>query len=197
MNIQMTKQELRKQYKMLRRSLSKTEMEQEAKAVMQRFLSLPEYQSCSDILLYISQDNEVDTIPILQHAKEDGKRIAVPKVYGSHMHFHQIAGLEDLKPGAYGILEPEEGEIFQPEHGIILVPGIVFDEKGHRIGYGGGYYDRYLAHHWELLSVALAYDYQVISEIVCEEFDKQPDIILTASKTYKKTEQEKSTCQTK
>ncbi len=71
----------------------------------------------------------MDTIPILQHVKEDGKRIAVPKVYGNHMHFHQIAGLEDLKPGAYGILEPAEGEIFQPEHGIILVPGIVFDEK--------------------------------------------------------------------
>ena len=74
--------------------------------------------------------------------------------------------------------------MLHPTEGILIVPGIVFDINGHRIGYGGGYYDRYMILHPELTAVAFAYDYQVLPEISCESFDERPDQLLTPSEIY-------------
>ena len=95
------------------------------------------YKDCNHLLIYVSQDNEVDTIEIIEQALTDDKIVAVPKVYGDHMHFHRIHGMSDLKVGAYGILEPVGCDMLHPTEGILIVPGIVFDKNGHRIGYGG------------------------------------------------------------
>lgn len=186
--MEQTKTELRKQYKQKRRALTEEQVTTASEQIRERFLNSDEYKDCNHLLIYVSQDNEVDTIEIIKQALTDGKVVAVPKVYGDHMHFHQIHGLEDLKTGAYGILEPAGCEMFHPTEGILIVPGIVFDKSGHRIGYGGGYYDRYMKLHSELTAVAFAYDYQVLPEISCEAFDERLDQILTPSEDYRFTE---------
>lgn len=185
--MEQTKTELRKQYKQKRRALTPEQVSSASEKIRERFLNSNEYKDCNNLLIYVSQDNEVDTIEIIKQALADDKVVAVPKVYGDHMHFHQIHGLDDLKAGAYGILEPAGCEVFHPAEGILIVPGIVFDKSGHRIGYGGGYYDRYMKLHSELTAIAFAYDYQVLSEISCEAFDERPDQILTPSEAYRFT----------
>lgn len=179
--INQKKKELRKEYKQKRRALTEEQVKEGSARIQEQFLHSDIYKSEDNLLIYVSQDNEVDTVPVIKQALSDGKTVAVPKVYGDHMHFHRIHGLQDLKAGAYGILEPENCEMIHPSEGILIVPGIVFDEKGHRIGYGGGYYDRYIKKHPELTTVAFAYDFQVIPEIDCEAFDEKPQMILTPS----------------
>lgn len=183
--MEQTKTELRKQYKQKRRALTSEKVQSASEQIRKSFLNSDEYKGCNNLLIYVSQDNEVDTIRIIRQALADGKVVAVPKVYGDHMHFHRIHGMNDLKTGAYGILEPADCEMFHPTEGILIVPGIAFDKKGHRIGYGGGYYDRYMKLHPELIAIAFAYDYQVLPEISCEAFDERPDQILTPSGTYR------------
>jgi len=180
--MEQTKTELRKQYKQKRRALTPEQVTVASAQIRKQFLNSDEYKDCNHLLIYVSQDNEVDTVEIIKQALTDDKVVAVPKVYGDHMHFHRIHGMSDLKVGAYGILEPAGCEMLHPTEGILIVPGIVFDINGHRIGYGGGYYDRYMKLHPGL--TAVAYDYQVLPEISCESFDERPDQLLTPSEIY-------------
>ncbi|MED9989227.1 MAG: 5-formyltetrahydrofolate cyclo-ligase [Coprococcus sp.] len=182
--MEQTKAELRKQYKQKRRALTPEQVTAASAQIRKRFMNSDGYKDCNHLLIYVSQDNEVDTIEIIEQALTDDKIVAVPKVYGDHMHFHRIHGMSDLKVGAYGILEPVGCDMLHPTEGILIVPGIVFDKNGHRIGYGGGYYDRYMKLHPELTAVAFAYDYQVLPEISCESFDERPDQLLTPSEIY-------------
>ena len=86
-------------------------------------------------------------------AWDDGKEVAVPRVDGDGiMHFYYLRSLKDLEPGAFGIMEPRaDCRICETEEGLLLMPGVAFDEQGHRVGYGGGYYDRYLEKHPHLI----------------------------------------------
>ena len=174
-----SKKEIRKQYKEKRKNASLSEITRQSGMILKNFLDLDEYKISADILTYVSHDNEVDTISLIGRALNDNKNVAAPKVYGDIMHFHKINSLSDLNPGSFGILEPETGDFYEPAEGIIIVPGIAFDKMGHRVGYGGGYYDKFLEKNNGLLSIAFAYDFQVTDYITCEEYDKNPDILIT------------------
>lgn len=175
---------IRKEIKEKRRNMSASDVKSQSELILNRFLSLDEYKNANNILTYVSHDNEVDTISLIRHALKDKKRVAVPKVYGDIMRFHLINDLSDLTPGAYAILEPPEGEIFLPDTGIIIVPGVAFDKDRHRIGYGGGYYDKFLNKNKGLFAVAFAYDFQIVPCIESESFDVKPDMLISAYEAY-------------
>ena len=146
---------------------------------------LGEYVRAETVLFYVSFRSEVDTHGLMKAAWEQGKRVAVPRVIreGNRLDLHVIGSIEDLSPGAMGILEPDPGRAetcSTDEVNLIMIPGAVFDRKGHRIGYGGGYYDRLLARTpREVFRLGLAYGRQLVEEIPAEPHDEKLDLVIT------------------
>lgn len=143
-----------------------------------------------NIFIYIGFGTEIDTKPIIKRALNENKKVYIPKVYKNDksMKAIRLKSFEHLKENSMGILEPiEDSEyISKDDIDLIIVPGVVFDEKGNRIGYGGGYYDRYLT---EIQSknnkLVLAYEFQVLDCIIEEDHDIKVDYILTEEKIRK------------
>ncbi len=140
---------------------------------------LPEYNRATDICSYISYNNEVMTQDIIKNSWQLGKNVASPRVTGKDMEFIYYNSYDDLEVGAYNIMEPVGNRVFDLEEGLVIMPGVAFDENKNRIGYGGGFYDRYLEKHPNCIKIAIAYEFQIIPEIEYEPFDIKPDIIIT------------------
>lgn len=180
---------LRREMKQKRASLEKEEWKRKSAKIQESLFQTAEYQTAERVFLYLSYAKEADTYAILSDAGNQNKHVAVPKVVGKgHMEFYEIRGLCDVRPGAYGISEPfDERMLIIPsvkEKAICIVPGLVFDETCNRIGYGGGFYDRYLARYPFLKKIALAYDFSVLQSIPSSEYDVKMDMILTETRMY-------------
>lgn len=149
--------------------------------IADRLFATKWYQEASTVCLYLSIKKEVDTMPVIQRAWADGKRVAAPRVDGKDMEFYFFSSLEELCEGAFHILEPCGGELCDTSAPgmLLLMPGVAFDEQCNRIGYGGGYYDRYLETHKISRTAALAYECQIVKELEAMEFDKKPEMIIT------------------
>ena len=151
------------------------------------------YQNANMILAYMAYRSEAETMPVLEQAFAAHKCVAVPRVLRSEnqrgngtMVFCRIASLDDCVKGAYGILEPREDcPIVQPdENSLILVPGCAFTRDGLRMGYGGGYYDRYLQLYPKAVTIGYAFEEQIYDAIPSEEHDRQLDFVVTQKKCY-------------
>jgi len=126
-------------------------------------------------------NQEVRTVPILEQALADGKRVAVPKVYGDEMRFIYMTDLTKVAKSAFGIPEPvADGPVADDPTALVLMPGLAFDREGHRIGYGGGFYDKFLAQEPNHPTIALCYDFQMVENLPTEEFDIPVDCVLWA-----------------
>lgn len=183
----MTKQEIRLHIKALKEGLTLSDIEAYSQQMTSVFLASIEYKQCSRLFCYASFNQEVRTFTIIEKALADRKSVAVPKVLGDVIRFFDINSLEELYPSKLGIPEPEKQPEVYPEaekDNVILVPGLAFDKKGNRIGYGKGYYDKYFAEYEEVnwSKIALAYDFQVMDQIPTEERDKRINRIITQSK---------------
>lgn len=169
--------------------------------IAERLFLLPWYREAKSLLIYVSFRSEVDTIAILKRALADGKRVFCPRVQETEMAFWRIRSLTDLKPGFRGIREPAvpkqdsmgktEGEgAFCPQTdgpALAVVPGCVFDRHGHRIGYGGGYYDRYfggMEKERRPRLAGLCYACQLTEQIVPLSHDVDMDVVLTEEGSY-------------
>jgi len=177
------KRTLRQQILARRRELTHEEwLESSRKATLQ-VLSLPEFTRAECIALYAPAHNETDTAGILEAAFTAGKRVLYPAVCGHHMVFRQVEGLHCLQEGCFGILEPCPTGIdhLADEPDLIVVPGVAFDRHGHRVGYGKGYYDRFLLHPGRSAHlVGLCHDFQLVAaDIPAEEHDIRMEIIVT------------------
>ena len=158
----MNKEEIRKEYRKKRKSIPNKE--EKALLIAKNVLSLASFLHAEKIGIYCSTEEEVSTYPIMEKAWHLGKKIYVPKVLGDgRMEFVLLKSFEDLEEkGAFGIYEPKDNEFIDgKELDVLIVPGVVFDEKGYRIGYGGGYYDRYLERYPELDTIGLAFQAQM------------------------------------
>ena len=178
------KKALRKEIKALRAAHTDEEIHQMSLALRDLVLTLPEYQKADVIYAYVDCKHEVETSDIIRAAWADGKRVAVPKVLGQDMKFFYITSLEtDLEEGYFGIREPYEihpaDDKADESHALMLMPGVAFDEERHRIGYGGGFYDRFLEAHPALPHIALAFEFQVKESVPFESFDICPEKIVT------------------
>lgn len=157
--------------------------------IMEKTVGHYEFMQAEEVLLYASYKSEVITDGIMEYAFMLGKKVYCPKVITngvqSEMEFFQILSKEDLKEGYKGIKEPEtiQDRKFIPflKKAILIMPGAVFDKSGHRIGYGKGFYDRFLHGKEDSFQckIALAYDFQVQEEIPYESHDVCADIIIT------------------
>ena len=175
----MDKKELRKTVRKERESLSVEYIEEYSKRVSEIFLESGEYKNSSVVMSYMSIKNEVDTSIINKRVLEDGKTLLIPRINDAdEVEAVEIGlGSELQTSGKYGIPELSKGEAY-PKSGIdlVIVPGVAFDENGNRIGFGKGYYDRFLKGS-SAKRVAVVYPFQLTESIEAEEHDEKVDKI--------------------
>ncbi len=152
--------------------------------IFDKFITFSNENSFSSIFSYIHFRSEVKTNKIIQSLLEKNKEVSLPKTYIKEKLIKavQIKDLNNLQAGAYGILEPEEKfkPILSEKLDCIIVPGAVFDRSGGRIGYGGGFYDRFFEKvSAKTIKIGLAFDFQLKKKIPQEEHDIPLDIIIT------------------
>jgi len=185
------KQELRRKIRDLRAAHTEEQIHQMSLKICERLFSLEEYRKASVIYAYMDCKNEVETGDIIRHALKTGKKVAMPKVLGERIQFFYIRSLEeDLEDGYFGIREPKEEHPACTEDALLVMPGVAFDEGCHRVGYGGGFYDRFLQENPKLTTVALAFEFQVQKEVPFENFDIRPGKIITEKRVITAMEQE-------
>ena len=176
----MDKKSLRREIGEKKRVMTVEQIEQASQRLAQKLFATEAYQQAQSIYGYLSYNQEVRTEGILRQAFMDGKRVAVPKVFGDEMKFLWIESLSMVAPGYYNIPEPiADGPVADDELALILMPGLAFDPQGHRLGYGGGFYDRYLAEHHDHKLVALCYDFQMFDHLETEAHDIPVDLVIS------------------
>lgn len=184
----MTKQEVRETIRQQKRSMAQEEIAELSAKVVARFLASPLYQNADAIYTYVSYNQEVITHDLIRQALLDGKKVAVPKIIEKEMDFYEIHSFSELVSGYQHILEPITNEKANPEKDtspIMVMPGLAFDQEGHRIGYGGGFYDRYLECRKQIFcKCAFAFSFQVYNHLETKEFDVCVDQIVTPERIY-------------
>ena len=177
----MNKQELRQAIRARKRAMTEEDILRRSEILAEKFARSNAYRAAKTIYGYLPYNQEVRTVPMLRRALEEGKRVAVPKVYGDDMKFIYLDDLSQVAKGYAGIPEPvADGPVAQDEAALVLMPGLAFDRAGHRIGYGGGFYDKFLAREPHHPTVALCYDFQVMDRLETEEFDIPVDLVIWA-----------------
>lgn len=172
--------------KEMRLALNKEEVKERSEACVSKVLQFPELIEAKTVCVYMPTGNEIDTTEIIRYCKENGKRLAAPRVNGDTMEFYYFTDETDMEQGAYDIWEPTGTEAVEDEESLVIMPGVAFDLSCNRIGYGKGYYDRYLSAHPRMKKVALAYDFQIVGRIKREVHDVRPDVVVTESRVIMK-----------
>lgn len=178
----MEKEKVRKSMRARRKALKTEEREDLQKQAQKNLFSLHEFRQAEWIFPFVSCGTEIDTMALIRAVLVEGKHhLAVPRVIGEEMEFVAIHSIQDLVPGAMQILEPTGGQIVIANEGLMLMPGLAFDLQGNRVGYGAGYYDRYLEKYdsSKLYKVAYAFDFQIVDHIVAEEHDRRVEAVVT------------------
>ena len=177
----MDKKELRRMIREKKRAMTETEIAEKSAALARLFASSEAYRSAQAVYGYMPYNQEVRTVPMLEQALRDGKRVAIPKCYGDEMRFIWMEDLSEVEKGYAGIPEPvADGPVADDPAALVLMPGLAFDPEGRRIGYGGGFYDRFLAEEPNHPTLALCYDFQMLPHLETEEFDIPVDTVLWA-----------------
>ena len=177
----MDKKELRRQIQQKKRAMTDEQIETASRQLSVKFLQTQAYQNAKTLYGYLPYNQEVRTVPILAQALKDGKQVAVPKVYGEEMRFIFLEDLSLVEKGYAGIPEPvADGPVASDPTALVLMPGLAFDPEGHRIGYGGGFYDRFLEQEPEHPTVALCYAFQMLEHLETQEHDIPVDLVLWA-----------------
>lgn len=178
-----TKEEIREKYRKIRAQIPSETRKHADSQIAERLFNRPEYRDARIIYCYMSFKDEADTASIIDESLRLGKQVALPRVSGKRkMEFFFISGQKDLVTGFMGIKEPAGYclEASAPsEDALVLLPGLAFDRSGARLGYGGGFYDTYLAKHAGCKKAALAYSAQIAPEIPTESVDVKTDMIIT------------------
>lgn len=177
----MDKQSLRRHIREQKRAMTEEQIVARSEKLGQLFTASEAYRQAKTIYAYLPYNQEVRTVPMLEQALKDGKKIAVPKVYGEEMKFIYMDDLSKVEKGYAGIPEPiADLPIADDKTALVLMPGLAFDKEGHRIGYGGGFYDRFLAAEPDHPTLALCYEFQMQEHLETEEFDIPVDYVLWA-----------------
>lgn len=179
------KKDIRKSKLAQRRKLTETQVLEMSKHILTSVVSTDIYKASGKLCLYMPIHNEVDVSLLIDRAISDKKEIFLPKVNGDSMDFYYYDRSVSLLRGAYDILEPESEIILSPDEAtLIIMPGAAFSKNCDRIGYGGGYYDRYLERYPYVNTIAVAYDFQIDETLPSEHTDYRPDYIIGEDKIY-------------
>lgn len=181
------KNRLREKYKLIRESITESEKAKLDEKIVNRFLSLVSYRFADTLLMYSPIKGEINVDPIAEAALKAGKKVAYPRCLpeNSEMFFHYVNSLDELKKGYYGIREPDPtAPLFDPESVVsrescvCLIPALSYDKKGYRIGYGKGYYDRYLSH-FKGIKAGIVYSSCIADSLIHGRFDLSADFIIS------------------
>ncbi len=186
-----SKSEIRKRILQVRNQLTDETVKQKSEAILQQVLKTPEYQEADNILLYADYNHEVMTRGLFENCIKHRKKVYFPKTdrLTNTMEFYRIISIQQLEKGYMGILEPKEikenrYKLNKNEDTLVIVPGVAFDINGHRIGYGKGYYDKYLSDKRQLSTMALAFACQLVDEVPYDSYDIKMDKIVTEEIIY-------------
>lgn len=183
------KRAIRQQIENQRKQLTKDQVNSLSHAIIENLKSLYEFQNSRTIHCYVAWRHEVNTHDLIVEMLSQGRWVVVPVVdLQNHTLIHsEIKSFDELKPGAFGILEPPK-ELLRPvdiaEIELILVPGVAFDLHGNRIGYGGGYYDAFLRQS-RAIKIGLAYEFQIVDELPTTDGDEKVDLVVTEKTIYR------------
>lgn len=188
----MNKETIRKEALTARKSLSTQNLISKSTSVTNHLLSTDLYKNANIIMAYIDFRNEVQTEKIIKSAISDGKRIVIPisKVETRQLVLSELINYDiELKAGAYGILEPKSEYLRETDPelvDLVLIPGVAFDQRGYRVGYGAGYYDRFLEKvRTDTSKIALAFELQMVDHACEDSHDVPVDLIITEDRIIK------------
>jgi 5-formyltetrahydrofolate cyclo-ligase len=183
----MDKKEIRAMIKARKAALTPEYVADYSARVTERFCAMREYREAQAIYAYLTFNEELRTEFLIRQAWADGKRVAVPRVLGKGcMEFYYIDSFEGFVTSAFGVPEPPEdpAKLAGDADFLLLMPGLAFDRAHNRVGYGGGFYDRYIerkaAGGARIYKPALAYDFMIVDDIPANDFDVKVDAVITA-----------------
>lgn len=177
----MNKEEVRAMIRAKKRAMTEDQIISASRRLGVLFRESEAYQNAKTIYGYLPYNQEVRTTEMLAQALADGKRVAVPKCYGDEMKFLYIENFDRIAPGYCNIPEPLDDEpVADDPTALVLMPGLAFDPLGHRIGYGGGFYDKFLSREPEHPTIALCYGFQMVEHLETEELDIPVDQVIWA-----------------
>ena len=177
----MDKKELRAAIRAQKRAMTEKQICQASAELARQFLETEQYRNAKTIYGYLPYNQEVRTVPILERALADGKQVAVPKIYGDEMRFLVLEDLAQVEKSEKGIPEPVADEpVACDPTALVLMPGMAFTRDGDRMGYGGGYYDKFLAQEPDHPTVALCYSLQMLETLPKEAYDIPVDLVIWA-----------------
>ena len=176
--MELDKQTIRKTMKQKRLFMDKETFFHNSKIILDKVIHHPIYKKASVVGVYVSMNNEVDTLCLIQHMLKDHV-VATPKVDGNDMEFYRIESLNDLKEGHFHVLEPTTNvKVMPSDIDLMIVPMLAYDKNNHRVGYGKGYYDKYFSKGFKGYKLGLAFSWQEVSCIQTDEFDYPLDEVL-------------------
>ncbi len=159
-----------------RNRLNSKEISKRSKTIQEFVINSKEFQPAKVVGAYFAFGSEVTTELIIEHAKILGKKVTLPRVEEDKITFYELSSTKSLTKGRFGIMEPPPYEQINEIVDILVVPGIAFDKKGNRLGYGKGFYDRLLSGK-RTFSIGLAYSFQLLENLPHEKYDKRLDAI--------------------
>lgn len=185
------KKSLRRRYREKRQAITGKYRDELDINILNRVTKLNQYRECSLVLCYVSMRDEADTRRLIERALADGKRVAVPRCVPNtrRMEFYYIESLSQLEPGTFGVDEPlaqKEKLVSDFSNSICIVPGICFDKRGYRLGYGMGYYDRFLCN-YSGVTIGICYSVCIKYNLIHGRYDCRSDIVVTekyVNRTY-------------
>lgn len=177
------KKKIRREILALRNALPREELEAMSKSICRRFIRLPVLKDCKSIMTFLSFGSEVNTDYIIERLWKQGKKVFVPlcKPETRALEIFPITSFADVEPGYSGIREPKPhlgAPVYKDAIDMVMVPAVVFDRRGFRVGYGGGYYDRFLAD-MNVPKLGLAFSCQLIPEVPVGEYDLAVQGVIT------------------
>ncbi len=183
------KSELRKYYKSLRLNMSDSEKESLCKGIAENFLGSDYFKSAENIYVYVSSEIEVDTLNIISRCFAEQKRVYAPRCYPNSnlMNFYEIKSFDSLEKGSFGILEPKQNclpaDYSDLKKSVCLVPALAYDMNGFRLGFGKGFYDRFLCS-FDGLKIGLCYQSCLTDKLFRDFHDIPTDILITEKNIY-------------
>lgn len=181
----MDKKLLRRYHTALRAGMSAELRKALDDEIFRRITECEIYKSAEEIFIYVSGTIEVDTRRLIDHALAEGRRVAVPKCGEKHsMIFRKITSVRELCTGSYGIPEPPDTccEVMPQDKSLIIVPALSVDANGFRLGFGGGYYDRYLAEYPHAATLCPCYAANIVERLPSDEYDIRVGYIINENK---------------
>ena len=177
------KQNIRKQIKIFRDKLPQTKIIDKSEKIIQKLTEMEEYKTAKTIMAYVSLNIEVNTQNYIKNEILKGEKILlVPYLENDQIKASIVEDFNDLEIGNYGVLEPIDKKNYDNKIDIILIPGLAFDKKGFRLGFGKGYYDKFLKNHEDSIKIGLGFEEQIIDSLPIEPHDVAVDMIITEKK---------------